>query len=62
MDEYLEMCHMEKLCELEISSQVCYLPHHPVVNTSSLTAKVHVVFDATANGSNSKSLNDLLML
>ncbi|KAF0684220.1 DUF1758 domain-containing protein, partial [Aphis craccivora] len=61
MNEYLEMGHMEKIDELESPSQVCYLPHHPVIKTSSATTKVRVVFDASARGSNGKSLNDVLM-
>ncbi|XP_015373225.1 PREDICTED: uncharacterized protein LOC107168354 [Diuraphis noxia] len=61
MDEYMEMGHMEKIDESESHSRVCYLPYHPVIKTSSSTTKVRVVFDASAKGSNGKSLNDILM-
>lgn len=40
MDEYLAMGHMEKISEIESPSNVCYLPHHPVVKSSSSTTKV----------------------
>lgn len=61
MNEYLEMGHMERIDEPESPSRVCYLPHHPVIKTSSSTTMVRVVFDASAKGSNGKSFNDLLM-
>ncbi|XP_060864276.1 uncharacterized protein LOC132940560 [Metopolophium dirhodum] len=62
MDEYLEMGHMEKLHEESDESRgVFYLPHHPVLELSSLTTKLRVVFDASAKSSSNRSLNDVLM-
>ena len=61
MDDYLRMGHMEEVAENEIPQRVCYLPHHAVVKTSSLTTKVRVVFDASAKGSKGQLLNDILL-
>lgn len=42
MEEYLSMGHMEEIIEDNTSHLVCYLPHHAVVKTTSLTTKVRV--------------------
>ena len=36
------------------------MPHRPVVKDSSISTKVHPVFDASAKGHNDVSLNDCL--
>ncbi|XP_015375644.1 PREDICTED: uncharacterized protein LOC107170130 [Diuraphis noxia] len=62
MKEYLDMGHMERFREeSNVSRDVFYLPHHPVLKLSSLTTKLRVVFDASAKSSSSRSLNDVLM-
>lgn len=62
MKEYLDMGHMEEIInESDIPKGVCYLPHHAVVKTASLTTKVRVVFDASSRGTNGRSLNDILV-
>jgi len=62
MKEYLDMGHMEEVAnESDIPEGVCYLPHHAVVKTASLTTRVRVVFDASARGTNGRSLNDILV-
>lgn len=62
MDEYLSLGHMSELNKSEIntSNKVYYLPHHGVINESSLTTKLRVVFDASAKTSSNISLNDVL--
>ena len=47
--------------EMVSASSVFYLPHRPVVKSSSLTTKVHPVFDASSAGPNGLSLNDCLL-
>ena len=44
--------------EMVSASPVFYLPHRPVVKSSSLTTKVRPVFDASSAGPNGVSLND----
>ncbi|KAF0745786.1 Uncharacterized protein FWK35_00034883, partial [Aphis craccivora] len=61
MTEYLEMGHMEEIKDDVTTMPIFYLPHHAVIKSSSLTTKVRVVFDASAKGSNSIALNDVLM-
>lgn len=61
LEEYLKMGHMEEVeNEKYILEPDFYLPHHPVIKSTSLTTKLRVIFDASANLSN-LSLNDVLM-
>lgn len=57
MTEYEELGHM-KLDSA--NSQAYYIPHHPVIKSSSTTTKLRVVFDASHKSSSGTSLNDHL--
>lgn len=59
--EYLEMGHMKKV-KKENEDEAIYLAHHAVVRDDKDTTKVRVVFDASAKGTNGKSLNDTMMV
>lgn len=61
MTEYIEMGHMEEIKNDVTARPTCYLPHHAVIKSSSLTTKVRIVFDASARDSNGIALNDALM-
>ncbi|XP_076299336.1 uncharacterized protein LOC143218181 [Lasioglossum baleicum] len=48
LTEYENLGHMTEIKDKDCKDVGCYLPHHPVIKTSSLTTKVRVVFDASA--------------
>ncbi|XP_026462793.1 uncharacterized protein LOC113365450 [Ctenocephalides felis] len=59
IDEYLKLGHMREVNEFREPTNAYYLPHHPVIKKESLTTKLRVVFDASCETSNGRSLNDL---
>ncbi|XP_011684293.1 PREDICTED: uncharacterized protein LOC105447785 [Wasmannia auropunctata] len=63
MREYETLHHMSKVPrEYERSQgQTCYLPHHGVFKTCGNVSKIRVVFNGSARGSASVSLNDKLL-
>ena len=59
------MEHAEPVPFSELSKpydQVYYLPMHAVGKESSLTSKIHIVFDASAKTACGVSLNDQLLV
>ena len=50
-----------KICQ-KVPSSVVYMPMHSVINESSTTTKLRVVFDASAKSSTGISLNDTLQV
>lgn len=62
MKDYLENGHME-LASLPPAhpKRVYYIPHHSVINLSSSTTKLRVVFDASCKTVDGESLNDKLL-
>ncbi|XP_008189612.1 uncharacterized protein LOC103311696 [Acyrthosiphon pisum] len=62
MKEHLDMGHMREVTtEEELFKKAYYLPHHPVLKSSSLTTKTRVVFDGSARTTSRLALNDVLM-
>ncbi|XP_052561903.1 uncharacterized protein LOC120426371 [Culex pipiens pallens] len=62
MKDYLDRNHMCKIIEDPTSTATTYyLPHHPVIRSSSTTTRVRVVFDALNKTSTGTSLNDVLL-
>lgn len=56
------MGHMRKVTtQEELFKKGYYLPHHPVLKSSSLTTKTRVVFDGSARTTSGLALNDVLM-
>jgi hypothetical protein len=63
MDEYETLGHMEKVLTTQIdTSSTCYLPHHGVLREESVTTKLRVVFDGSAETSTGTSLNEKLLI
>ncbi|XP_043262444.1 uncharacterized protein LOC122403155 [Colletes gigas] len=60
LNEYEKLGYMTEIQDERTVG--CYLPHHPVVKTDSITTKIRVVFDASARSSSGTSLNDILMV
>ncbi|XP_045455994.1 uncharacterized protein LOC123665778 [Melitaea cinxia] len=58
--EYIAMGHMIR--SETTDKNFIYLPHHAVIREDKDTTKVRVVYDASASGSNGKSLNDAMMV
>ena len=57
--DYENKTHMTRVLERPCeTAQIVYLLHHPVMRESSLTTKLHVVFNTSAKTSNYTSLND----
>lgn len=60
MAEYLDLGHMSPVSSYE---RPCYfMPHHGVFREHSTTTKLRVVFDASAQTTSGKSLNDLQLV
>ncbi|XP_044594831.1 uncharacterized protein LOC123272197 [Cotesia glomerata] len=59
MQEYIDLGHMVLVSHDQEPGY--YLPHHPVIKTSSTTTKVRVVFDASAKSDKGIFLNEVLL-
>ncbi|XP_044575175.1 uncharacterized protein LOC123258984 [Cotesia glomerata] len=59
MNEYIDLGHMVHVPD--DSGPGYYMPHHPIIRTSSTTTKVRVVFDASAKTDKGISLNEVLL-
>ncbi|XP_036334861.1 uncharacterized protein LOC118745520 [Rhagoletis pomonella] len=54
------MGHMEAISVT--ANNAYYMPHHPVIKESSVTAKLRIVFNASAKTTTGNSLNDALFI
>lgn len=60
--EYEQLNHMTRVLPVEPSqAPVVYIPHHPVVRSTSCTTRLRVVFDASCKTTNGTSLNTHLL-
>ncbi|XP_025191756.1 uncharacterized protein LOC112592006 [Melanaphis sacchari] len=62
MEEYERLGHMEKVNEdNDLSGKTYYMPHSYVLNDSSRSTKLRVVFDGSCKSESGLSLNDVLL-
>ncbi|XP_058982310.1 uncharacterized protein LOC131804053 [Musca domestica] len=62
LKEYEELGHMSQVDDTNISVPNYYIPHHCVLRPSSVSTKLHVVFDASCRTSSQTSLNEIMMV
>lgn len=60
MQGYETLGHMTKVNVYPQNSLIYYLPHHGVINKTSTTTRLRVVFDASAKTTSNLSLNNIL--
>lgn len=61
MKEFLDVGHIrEVIAEEELLKNAYYLPHYPVLKSSSLTTKTRVAIDGSARTTFGLALNDIL--
>lgn len=60
MQQYEDLKHMEDVPDHTNLDGTYYIPHHAVLNESSSTTKLRVVFDASHQSTNGRSLNEQL--
>ncbi|XP_039749887.1 uncharacterized protein LOC120626429 [Pararge aegeria] len=61
MEDYLRSGHMSLVAVKDLNLGRYYIPHHCVIKPDSATTKLRVVFDASAQDVNHKSLNSTLL-
>lgn len=62
MEDYLKSGHMSLVSAKDLHKGKYYIPHHCVVKPESTTTKLRIVFDASAEDFNHKSLNKSLLI
>lgn len=63
LQEYETLGNMTKVDPKMLEGKaIFYLPHHGVINNSSTTTKLRVVFDGSCKSSSGCSLNDILLV
>ncbi|XP_063540783.1 uncharacterized protein LOC134749694 [Cydia strobilella] len=62
LQEYLDLQHMKKVDDKELTENCVYLPHHAVIRDDKQTTRVRVVFHASCAGTNGVTLNDALLV
>lgn len=62
MDDYINLKHMEKIENIDDTSQLHFLPYHSVVKPESSSTKLRMFFGASCNSDSEYSLNYVLMV